>query len=74
MPNDVTVAVSTADFVFTDVPGDVPDRLDVGWKSPTDDAATQLFQTTDGGGRSRMHARKHATTQTKKSASCAWPA
>lgn len=53
MPNDVTVAVSTTDFVSTgipsEVPGEVPDRLDVSWKSPSLDAATQLFATTDGG-------------------------
>ena len=47
-PNDVTVAVSTADVV-SGVPAEVPDRLDVSWKSPTLDAATQLFSANDGG-------------------------
>lgn len=39
-PNDITVTVSAAQ---------VPDRLDVGWKSPSADAATQLFATIDEG-------------------------
>lgn len=52
MPNDVTVAVSS---------GDVPDRLDVGWTSPTDDAATQLFATNDGGERETNQPITHDT-------------
>ncbi len=51
-PNDVTVDISTAGFLFAgppDSPGEVPDRLDVSWTTPTLDAATQLFDTIDGG-------------------------
>ena len=51
-PNAVTVDISTAAFLFTgppDSPGEVPDRLDVTWTTPTLDAATQLFETADGG-------------------------
>lgn len=48
-PNDVRVDISTPEFLFTDSPGEVPDRLDVSWTTPTLDAATQLFATVDGG-------------------------
>lgn len=51
-PSDVTVRVSTAAFVSPEAPGEVPDRLDLSWSRPSVDAATNMFDTDDGGERS----------------------
>lgn len=48
-PNNVAVRVSTAAFVTPESPGEVPDRLDVSFGQPSLDAATQMFETSDGG-------------------------
>lgn len=48
-PNNVDVRVSTAAFVTPESPGEVPDRLDISWSRPSLDAATQLFETSNGG-------------------------
>lgn len=69
-PNDVTVDISTAAFLFVgppDSPGEVPDRLDVSWTTPTLDAATQLFETADGGEMRRN--KQQNNRQTKNHAS-----
>lgn len=48
-PTNVSMRISTRRFVDAMSPGEVPDQLDIAWRHPVVDYATQKFSTSDAG-------------------------